>query len=69
MMERLGDAALDARQREEAIGHYSAALSIHPADTQRFFILRSKSCVAKGSWEDAVDEAEQVLQFCLVQIH
>lgn len=68
-LERLGDAAVDSKQNEEAHRHYSAAVSIYPANAQGFFVLRSKLCMAKGSWEDAIDEANQVRQFCLVQVH
>jgi hypothetical protein len=60
---------MDGQQRDEAIGHYSAALSIHPANTQGFFILRSKVCMTRGSWDDAIDEAKQVPQFRLVRVH
>ncbi|KAF8552474.1 TPR-like protein [Imleria badia] len=60
-MERFGDAIMDSKRRDAAIGHYSAALSIHPANTPGFFILRSKVCMAKGLWEDAMDEANQAI--------
>ena len=35
------------------------ALSVHPANTQRFFILRSKVAMAEGLWEDAVEDANE----------
>lgn len=62
-MGRFGDAAMDSQQHNEAIQDYSAALSIHPADTPGFFILRSKICMANSLWEEAIHEAQQVHQF------
>ena len=60
---------MDGQRHDEAIGHYSAALSIHPANTERFFIMRGKVYLAKGSWDDAIDEAQQVRWSCHVQVH
>ncbi|KAF8554548.1 protein prenylyltransferase, partial [Imleria badia] len=60
-MEHFGDAAMDSKRNDEAFRHYSAALSIHLADTPGFVILRSKVCMAKGLWEDAIDEAKQAI--------
>ena len=54
---------MDSQQHNEAIRDYSAALSIHPADTPGFFILRSKICMTNGLWEEAIHEAQQVHQF------
>lgn len=59
-LERFGDEAMDRRRHEEALKHYSAALSIHPVNTARFFILRSKVCMKKGLWEDALGDANRV---------
>ena len=51
---------MDSRRRDDALEYYSTALSIHPANTQRFFILRSKVCTAKDLWEDALNDADEV---------
>ena len=68
-IERSGDETMDSHQHDEALKYYSTALSIHPANTPGFFILRGKVCMTKGLWEDAIEEAEQVRQFRLVQLH
>ncbi|KAF8547970.1 hypothetical protein OG21DRAFT_1607157 [Imleria badia] len=60
-MGRFGDAAMDSRPHDEALKCYSTALSIHPANTPGFFILRSKVCIAKRLWEDAIDKANQAI--------
>ena len=67
-MEHFGDAAMDNRRHEEALVYYSAALSIQPANTRDFFIVRSKVATAKGSWEDAVDDANEVSSVISPQI-
>ena len=51
---------MDSQQHDEAHKHYSAALTIHPAKTQGVFILQSKVCMAKGLWEDALNNANEV---------
>ncbi|KAF8551264.1 TPR-like protein [Imleria badia] len=60
-LERFGDVAMDSRLHAEAVNYYSTALSIYPANTPGFFILRSKVCMAKCLWEDAIDEAKQAI--------
>ena len=59
---------MDSQRLDEATGHYSTALSIHPANTHGFFVLRSKVCIVKGSWKDAIGEADQVYQLCLLRV-
>lgn len=51
---------MDSQRRNEALKSYLAALSIHPSNAQRFFILKSKVCMARGSWKDALDHANEV---------
>ena len=63
---RLGDVAVDARQHDSAIAHYSTALSLDPTIKQYIYIKRSKVYVAKGLWEDALHDASQVCHFYLV---
>ena len=60
---------MDNRQHDEAIGHYSTALSIHPTNTPGYFMLRSKICMAKESWEDAIGEVTQVCHSYLLHVH
>lgn len=59
-LERLGDSATENWRHDDALKYYSAALSIQPADTPGYFIMRSKSRMAKGLWEDALDDANEV---------
>ena len=51
---------MDFPRHEEALRYYSAALSIHAANTEGFFILQSKIFMAKGLWEDAIDAMDEV---------
>ena len=49
----------DNQQYDDASKYYSATLSVHPANTQRIFILRSKVSMTEGLWEDAVEDANE----------
>ncbi|KAF8548746.1 hypothetical protein OG21DRAFT_1489116 [Imleria badia] len=60
-VERFGDGAMDSQQLDEALKYYAAALPLHSANTQRFSILESKVCIAKGSWKDAVKHANEAI--------
>ncbi|KAN0101128.1 hypothetical protein V8E55_001112 [Tylopilus felleus] len=62
-LERLGDKPFDGQQHQEAIRFYSAALSIHPANTQGSSILRSKVCMAERLWGNALDHANEAITF------
>ena len=57
-----------AQRHDDAIAQYSAALSLNPAVRQDLLIKRSKSYVAKGLWDDALDDTDQVRIFCHVQV-
>ncbi|KAF8547410.1 TPR-like protein [Imleria badia] len=63
MLERAGDSAMDSQRHDEALKCYSAALSIHPTNTQGCFIMRSKVCMAKRLWKNAVDHANESITF------
>ena len=65
-LERLGDAAVDAQHYDDAITRYSTALSLDPSIRKDALIKRSKVYMAKGLWEDALDDTNQVPHFCLV---
>ena len=67
-LEHLGDIAVVARRHNTAINQYSTALSLNPVILQDIFVKRSKVYMAKGSWEDAIDDANQVRHFCLSQV-
>ena len=58
-LEHLGDVAADTQQLDNAIVQYSAALSLDLL-VPRIFIKRSKVYLAKGGWEDALHDANQV---------
>ena len=59
-LEYLGDAALRARRHNEAISEYSLALSLDPTSPQGLFIKRSRACVARGLWENGLQDADKV---------
>ncbi|KAF8414966.1 hypothetical protein L210DRAFT_3465597 [Boletus edulis BED1] len=58
-LERLGDAAIGAKRYNEAISHYSTALSLI-STSQTILIKRSRAWLASGSWKEALDDANQV---------
>ncbi|KAF8127365.1 hypothetical protein EV363DRAFT_1344502 [Boletus edulis] len=60
-LEYMGDIAISAQQLDEAITQYSTALSLHPVTPQGVFMKRSKAYIAKGLWEDAIDDTNQVI--------
>lgn len=49
-----------ARRHDEAIYHYTTALSLDPPSLHRLLIKRSKAYVASGSLKEALDDANQV---------
>ncbi|KAF8546581.1 hypothetical protein OG21DRAFT_1102783 [Imleria badia] len=59
--EHLGDAAVNARGYDEAIFHYTTALSLNPPSPQGMLVKRSKAFLATGSWRQALDDANQVI--------
>ena len=63
-LEHLGDIAAEARQHDEAITQYSTALSLNPVIPRNLFMKRSNVHIAKGSWEDAIEDTNQVCHFC-----
>ena len=60
--EELGDAAA-AQRYNEAISLYTTALSLKPRFPQGILVKRSKMYMAVGSWEQALDDANQVHHF------
>ena len=58
-LEHLGDVAVNDQRHDDAITQYSAALSLG-LQIHHVFIKRSKVHIAKGLWESALDDANQV---------
>ena len=61
--EDLGDAAAAAQRYDEAISLYTTALTLKPRSPQSILVKRSMMYMAVGSWEQAVDNANQVHHF------
>ena len=57
---------MSARQFDQAILQYSAALSLHPTDSVTLFVKRSKARANKGLWQDALDDADEVCHSRLI---
>ncbi|KAF8553291.1 hypothetical protein OG21DRAFT_1268297 [Imleria badia] len=60
-LEDLGDLAMNARQHNEAIARYSAALSLKSINSQALFVKRSKAHANMGLWNGALNDANQVI--------
>ena len=61
--EDLGDIAAAAQLYDEAISLYTSALSLKPRCPQSILVKRSKIYMAVGSWEQALDDVNQVHHF------
>ena len=61
--EDLGDDAAAAQRYDEAISLYTTALSLKPRSPQGILVKRSKMYMTVGSWERALDDANQVHHF------
>ena len=59
---------MDAQRYDEAISRYSTALSLNPPSPQGILIKRSEAHVATGSWKQAIDDANQVHHFHLMEV-
>ena len=57
---------MKARQNDEAISLYTTALSLEPATLRDLLAKRSKARAAKGMWEDALRDANEVPRFSLI---
>ena len=67
-LEHLGDTAVDAQRHHEAISYYSTSLSLNFPSPQGILIKRGKAFLATGSWEQAIDDANQVHHFWLKEV-
>ncbi|KAF8439723.1 hypothetical protein L210DRAFT_3504191 [Boletus edulis BED1] len=61
-MAHLGDTAVDAQRHDEAISHYTAALSLKPPTPQETLIKRGKAFLVSGAWKQALDDADEVIK-------
>ena len=62
-LEDLGDTAAAVQQYDKAISLYTIALSLKPRSPQGILVKRSKMYMTAGSWEQALDDANQVCHF------
>jgi hypothetical protein len=67
-LEALGDIAIGARQHDEAILQYSAALSLNPTTPEALFAQRRNARVVTGMWEDAFNDANEACHFCFTPV-
>ena len=66
---RLGDTAADAQRHDEAISHYTITLSVNSGSPQDTLLKRSKVYLACGSFEHALNDANQVFRLFLTQMN
>ena len=67
-LEDLGNSAANAALYDEAVSQYTVALSLDPPSPRDLLIKRSKANVAIRKWNDALNDADQVVYFPLVQV-
>lgn len=67
--QRLGSTALNAKRYDEAVLHYTTALSLNPPSPQGILIKRSKAYMASRTWKEALDDANQVDHLSLLQVN
>ncbi|KAN0080388.1 hypothetical protein V8E55_009954 [Tylopilus felleus] len=60
-LEERGDLAMNVRKYDEAMSHYSAAISLNPVIPLYLFIKRSKVYMAMRSWGNAIDDVNRVI--------
>lgn len=66
-LEALRNTAMNARQYDEAVSLYSAALSFKHAPRVSPFISWSEARSARAMWKDALDDANEVWYFVIHQ--
>ncbi|KAF8555608.1 hypothetical protein OG21DRAFT_1483747 [Imleria badia] len=62
MLESLGDVALSSGEHENAIVRYTSALSLNPSNPIVILMKRSKARASKEMWEDALMDANEVIE-------
>ena len=68
-LQDLGDRSMNARQYDEAVSQYTAALSLNPVAAKDLLGKRSKAHAGKGEWQDALNDANEVAHFILLPLH
>ena len=58
-LEVLGDSAANAKQYDESIAQYTAALSLDPVTPQDLLVKRSNALAGKGARVDALNDAKE----------
>ena len=58
---------MNAKQYDEAVSQYTAALSLGPSSPQDLLVKRSRANIAKGKWNDALNDANEVIYYPFVQ--
>ncbi|KIO02162.1 hypothetical protein M404DRAFT_960973 [Pisolithus tinctorius Marx 270] len=61
-LEHVGDSAFGSSKHDDAIAQYTAALSLSPASPTSLFIKRSRARAAKGLWEEALQDVNEVVK-------
>ena len=59
-VESSGDTAVGDEPHGGAVSHYPTSLVLKPAILQNLLIKRSQAYVAKGLWEEALNDANKV---------
>ena len=62
----LGDGAVNAKRYDKALSLYTAALSLDPVRPQDLLVKRSRVHAEKGKWKDALNDANEVIDFQFV---
>ena len=65
-LESSGDTAVSDGRHGGAVSHYPTSLALKPATLQNLLIKRSKAYMAKGLWEEALNDANTV-RCCVAQ--
>ncbi|KAF8552128.1 TPR-like protein [Imleria badia] len=61
-LEKLGDTGLSAKEYDNAIAHYTSALSLNPSNPTDILVQRSKAQALNGSWKDALADANEAIE-------
>ncbi|KAF8552779.1 hypothetical protein OG21DRAFT_1511030 [Imleria badia] len=60
-LEVLGDTAVSSGEHDNAIARYTSALSLDPSDPVDLLVKRSEARASKGSWVDALMDANEAI--------
>ncbi|KAF8548773.1 hypothetical protein OG21DRAFT_1489089 [Imleria badia] len=60
-LKHLGDTAVNSQRYEEAVSHYSTALSLNHPSPQDVLVKRIKAFMATGCWKQVADDANQLI--------